>query len=175
MEEEAKAEVKGERWAGLHIRRRERKLITRMSNDIYRSRQSLVSISSGCSVVFFQINTALQVIVFHLLFATITLSYRLGYGCPQAQKRISFYCNWICPRASCTGRAYLTGNSIFVWAEVQIQKQTDSWLNVIIPEPEHSNNWVLIIFLNSKWSRANATLISHPWRRWSKIPNTTLF
>lgn len=68
--------------------------------DIYRRRQSLASVSSGCSEahlsVFFKIDTVLQLIVFRSPFATIILSLSLPLTdwvtlCLQAKKRMQPY------------------------------------------------------------------------------------
>lgn len=78
-------------------RREEGSWIEKGRNDIYRRRQSLVSVSSGCPeahlsvfFVFFSLDTVLQLIVFRSPFATIIRSLspscRLGYSLPAGQE-----------------------------------------------------------------------------------------
>lgn len=81
MQKYIRGKVKEKRLAGPHIRRGERKLIKRMRNLFIEADKAWCPFPQGARRLF-QINTAIQVIVFRLLFATITLSHRSGYRLP---------------------------------------------------------------------------------------------
>lgn len=78
MQKYIRGKVKEKRLAGQHIRRGEGKLIKRMRNVFIEADKARCPFPRGARR-FFQINTAIQVIVFRLLFATITLPHRSGY------------------------------------------------------------------------------------------------
>lgn len=85
MQKHIGGKAKEKRLAGQHIRRGEGKLIKRMRNVFIEADKAWCPFPQGARR-FFQINTAIRVIVFLLLFATITLPPRSGYGL-QAGRR----------------------------------------------------------------------------------------
>lgn len=78
MQKHTRGKVKEKRLAGQHIRRGEGKLIKRMRNVFIEADKAWCPFPQGARR-FFQINTAIPVIVFRLLFATITLPPGSGY------------------------------------------------------------------------------------------------